>query len=379
MRERPGGRPQRGKGAQAGERGRARSVAQQRLGNVDLGARVSGVLVSTPLRMAPKSLQPFLPSAAAPDPSALVDVALPDPPPPPSDEEVKQRALVMLGRALGRERRFKDLVEPDDRVRVSCLAFAGGAPVPFTARHHVELLPGDERIPGAHQGVIGKAVGTSVVVPIALPDAPGQPRAGQRANLVVEIVTAFADERASLDDDVAVRRSELAPSAAALLERARTDLSKEAEVRWRGARRDAVLRQARASHPVDVPEASIDALVHVTWALAEGPLVERMKLPADEQRALLEAWLADEDIRQDARVRLWTMALVQAFGKSRGVELHSVAAGKRLLEEAPGAIGLSANAIGSAFDDVARDGAREGVWYLEAAERLVTEVVAAKR
>lgn len=377
MRERPRPEQEPAKGRE--KRGRTRAVAQGRLGNLDLGVRVSEVLLSTPLRTAPKTLERLLPLAPAPEASALLGIDLPGPALPPRDDEVEARAKTLLARALGRERRFGEPTSEKDRVRVSCLAFAAGAPVPFTARHLVELEPGDERVPGAHAGVVGKAVGSSVVVPIALPSVAGQPRAGQRANLVVEVVAAFTDAEVFLDDDDAIRRSGIASTREELLSRARRELEGEAAARARGAQREAVLREARARYPVEVPEASIDGVVHLLWVSAEGPVIERMKVPPEEQQALLEAWQSSAEIREDARVRLWTMALVRAYGRGIGLELTDVAVGKRLLEEAPGIVALPASLLGEVFAKDGREGPRDGVWYLEAADRLVDEVLRSER
>lgn len=363
----------------ASKKGRTRAVAQARLGNVDLGALVSKELKATPLRNTPKALQPFVPVVAAPDPAALTDVILPPSPRAPADDVVAANALSLLRRTLGKERRHGDVVEATDRVRVSCLAFSGGGPVPFTARAHVDVTAEDDKIPGAHAAAVGKTVGTSVVVPMTLPaELPDQPAAGRTVNLVVEIVAAFAASDVPLTDE-AVRGSELAPNTAALLKRVKRDLIAAAHVEARGAVRAAVLRKARERYPVDVNDEAIDALVHLTWAQHEGPVVERMKVPADEQRVLLDAWKSSADLRQDARVRLWNMALVHAFGESRGVELSGVDAGKVALQEVPGVVEVPASKLSEAFAKGTREGAHEALWYLEATDALVDEVIEAAR
>lgn len=357
-----------------------------RFGAPNLAEQFGARLDRTPLRKVPRSSEALIPDAPVLDPADLGPVAWPEQRPKPDEERLKRYAQNLFAQRAGRQRRYKETVEASDDVVVSCLGFSGGAPVPFTARHETLLFPTDERIPGAHNAAVGQAVGSSLVYRLALDaDADGETTGGQTLKMALEIVEAWQRPSLSFEDaavaDAAVKATGCFASLDDLLAQARQQWRAEEKVAHRLAERNAVLAAARARHPIVVDDSAVDGLLHVMWAQAEGEVLARMNVTPDEQSALLQAWQSSDELREEARKRLWTSALVRAFGRSRKVEPTSRQAGAQALSGVPAAPQeyLAERAIGAALLAVPQEGPREAIFYLASIDRLVDEVKASGR
>jgi len=344
-----------------------------------VSGRFADELVASTRRARRASVDDVIPEVQPPDPSQL-RARLPSREAPPSDDEVHARARAWLAEKLGRQRAFGAVVEADDQLVLTTLGFADGTVVPFTARFEEHIAAGEEVLPGVREAVTGKTVGESVVANVVIPSGvAGQPYAGQDINLVVEIVSARPRTEVELSES-AVGASGLAPDLATLESRARGLLAGEQEAAWRTEARDAVLDAALGQRPVTVENSATAVLIEHLWRERELPVLERMKVPAEEQRALLQTWMDSHAIVADARLRLARTAIVRAYGRLLGVQADARTATRAAVESAPE---LSSRDRTEALADLmlgelpaAGDAAH---WYIAALDTLVDDVIRAHR
>lgn len=351
----------------------SRKGAQRGFAGAGAELRLSDQLALATSAPRAESIDDVIPEAKSPDPRAL-QVKLPPRPGPPSNAEVADRARALLRERGARARPFGADVSPDDALVIRSLGFAGGGPVPFTARDAEPLLPDEELLPGMREAFVGKKVGESAVAKVTLPEGvPGQPFHGPM-NLACEIVSARPLFDGDLDD-AAVARAGLAPDARTWIDRVRSLVIAERDAEWRAQARLEVLHAALQQQPVRVPDDATRVVITETWREREQPVLERFGCSEDEQAAMLDAWCNNALIIDETRRRLATTAVVRAWGMATGVQGDPKAAIKRALEYAPelddqARIELTADLLLSELPDAGA----AAHWYAAALDSLIAAV-----
>jgi FKBP-type peptidyl-prolyl cis-trans isomerase (trigger factor) len=315
-----------------------------------------------PVMDAPRNVDALIPQVKAPD---LQDVSVHLPPKQNDPELLPWFAEKSLVQDLpSHKRRFEESLERGDWVQINCTAFAAGKVIPFTTRQNIFIDADLEVVyPGILEANYNAKVGDAINLATTLSDqVPDQPSAGERVNLVVEIVAAYKplseEEKSGPGWENAL---------------------KDAQAWIQQSHRDEIKRQVlaavRAANPFDVDENKVEAFIHYLWAQSEGPTLKRMGIAERDMPPLLKAWVQSDAMQNLALTQMGNTAILRAYGEARGLDLTKAAIAD-FLKSTFKAEGMTLyNAADAALQagDAAKEG-MHGLWYLEVLDALVEEV-----
>ncbi len=199
-------------------------------------------------------------------------------------EEEVDRALEMLREAVAQLRPVEDraVIEAGDVVRIDLTSrLDGGEPVP---REGVLVEAGAGSFPLAlERQLVGQHHGARLTLQVPYPpDHANRALAGKTAELEVAVHEIRVKELPPLDDDFA-RDHGRCESLAALRERVRVDLERDARSRAQDTVREQLVDQLLARHAFEVPSTLVDRRTEALVATLEGRFAEGV----DREQALM--------------------------------------------------------------------------------------------
>jgi trigger factor len=210
----------------------------------------------------------------------------------------------------------RDAVEANDVVTLDVAGSVEGRPLEDLQRQGVLIEAGEGSFPGAlEERLVGLVKGTTSTVDVDYPDEyPNTTLAGKRAAFTVSISAIGKKNVPPLDDDFARGQGDY-ESLAALRERVRSDLEREAERRADAAVREAAVDALIERHPFDPPEPIVERRCDALIA----SLDVRLPPGADGQKALAT-------LRQELRPRAIrdgkAAILLDRLAEQRGIEVE---------------------------------------------------------
>ena len=260
-------------------------------------------------------------------PPSIDDLAVDCPVPVPLTEEdlLERYTRLVRSKAPSRERGREERVEMGDEVELDVVGYAGGIPIPFSARigWQVAVAP-SEALPGLFEGLVGLNVGVPAVIEVTLPACyPVESLRGASASFSVEVKRALeigAVDEAAPDWPAGLG---LGSSLEEVMERIHSQLAEEREREARKELLDRVLDELAARVDVALPSSLVDLEIRRGWQGAEQPALAGRGLSPEVVEASYQGWRSDPATRVDAdrrlRVALGLRALMEAapFDASR--------------------------------------------------------------
>jgi trigger factor len=273
--------------------------------------QVNGLLSKVPAALALDNAPVKLPEVQPPSLEGLT--AELSPRPITQDDLLERLAELVREKAHRRMRAQGETVALGDEVQLDTVGYAQGRIIPFSVREGSwALVNPAPMLPGFFEALVGRQVGLSVDISLALPqDYPLEPLRGARARFLVEVREA---RELMLPDPESPEFIASLGRGATLAEVLRTltdELANERAVEAVREAREHVLDVLVERARVEVPTALVDEEIRRRWVEAERPTLMRKAFRPNELEQALNAWLRDPFTRVDATRRL-KIALVLA-------------------------------------------------------------------
>lgn len=223
----------------------------------------------------------------------------------PSADDVERRiAELVYAHTAVRARDLDEPIQLGDEIYVDAVGYAWGElfSSQMDAWLHVATNP---LLPGLFEGLVGARVGTHTVIPITLPaDYPDEELQGATAAFAVDIKAANARDGRP-DETELLARLGYGEDAAGQREAVHAELCEQLATELVNEARRAVLDELYARAPGHIPDSFVQAELQRQFRVLEGEHLARAGVSLEDQNAVFEAFVQDEERRGAVRRRLW--------------------------------------------------------------------------